>query len=354
MNKFRLKTGIVLSIIAFAIIACKKDNPIGGSDANFKPSEVFDISFTDDSHLTAKFTDASKDPGSYYWDFGDGTSSTEQNPTHTYKDIGTTKQYTITRVVISKAGHRDTLQDDIKVYSATPKIDKVEYCRGKSYNGEYKIALSTNWRYAKKVDFYLKKNNVDSLLYSINPYDYSGGSVPYDINTSPLKIGSFDEATVNQAYKLKIVYTGSTGITKDTTVDVVPTITNIIIEKVSVTSTPIEWATVNPLNLATTKDELDQVDPAKTKKTAPFVWDLNTMYTYNDAYKKIIYRLNEENGTATDPDHSNVLDYANLPLPDQTGIPGSAVLLRQYNPTILVNSYAGVGPIIVQFSYHYE
>ncbi len=40
--------------------------------------------------LTVKFTDKSTgSPRSYYWDFGDGTTSTDKNPTHTYTYSGT-------------------------------------------------------------------------------------------------------------------------------------------------------------------------------------------------------------------------------------------------------------------------
>jgi PKD repeat protein len=41
---------------------------------------------------TVKFTDKSKDPDgqvkSWQWDFGDGTTSTEQNPSHVYRTAG--------------------------------------------------------------------------------------------------------------------------------------------------------------------------------------------------------------------------------------------------------------------------
>lgn len=356
MNKIYFKNTIVLAFIAITIIACKKENTAAPSDANFNPSKMFNVSFTDESHLAAKFTDNSKDAASYYWNFGDGTSSTDQNPTHTYKDSGTTKQYTITRVVVGKAGYRDTLQGYIYVYSTTPKIGNILYCQAESYGGEYRIVIKAYWNYAKKVDFYLKKSNGESILLdSIKP-SYSSSGVDYNGYDSKLKIGNFIEATVNQAYKLKMVFTGSTGITKDTTIDVKPLqISKIVIESVNVISTPGAWNISNPLNLATTEGELSQVDPAKTIiYPNSFVWNLNTTYDYNDDYKKMIYRLNEEDGSKPDPDHSHTLDYANLPLPDQTGIPPGAVLLRQYTPNISATSYKGETPVIVKVSYHYE
>jgi PKD repeat protein len=38
--------------------------------------------------LTVQFTDASQDTTGWSWDFGDGTNSTEQSPTHTYTGGG--------------------------------------------------------------------------------------------------------------------------------------------------------------------------------------------------------------------------------------------------------------------------
>ncbi len=55
--------------------------------------------------LTVKFTGAASDNdgfvSSYFWDFGDGTSSNEQNPSHTYSTAGT---YSVTLTVSDNAG----------------------------------------------------------------------------------------------------------------------------------------------------------------------------------------------------------------------------------------------------------
>jgi plastocyanin len=54
---------------------------------------------------TVKFTDKSKDPDgqvkSWQWDFGDGTTSTEQNPSHVYRTAGT---FTVKLIVTDDKG----------------------------------------------------------------------------------------------------------------------------------------------------------------------------------------------------------------------------------------------------------
>ncbi len=51
--------------------------------------------------LAVQFTDLSKYATEWKWDFGDGTSSTEQNPLHTYSAAG---NYTVTLTVSNEAG----------------------------------------------------------------------------------------------------------------------------------------------------------------------------------------------------------------------------------------------------------
>ncbi len=68
--------------------------------------------------LTVAFTDASTGAGitSWAWDFGDGATSTEQNPTHTYTDVG---KYSVSLIVTSPAGSgTETKTDFITVQTS--------------------------------------------------------------------------------------------------------------------------------------------------------------------------------------------------------------------------------------------
>jgi len=85
--------------IPLALLVVKKSLP--------PPVANFSVTVTGgDAPLTVQFTDESTgDPTSWFWDFGDGGSSTEQNPEYTYEIPGT---YTVSLTVSNKVG-TDTL-----------------------------------------------------------------------------------------------------------------------------------------------------------------------------------------------------------------------------------------------------
>jgi PKD repeat protein len=65
--------------------------------------------------VTTQFTDASsEDVTTWSWDFGDGTTSTEQNPQHVYSQPGT---YTVTLTVTGPGGTTTVTQEDVIVVS---------------------------------------------------------------------------------------------------------------------------------------------------------------------------------------------------------------------------------------------
>jgi PKD repeat protein len=77
---------------------------------------------TGDKPLTVQFTDQSTgDPTSWEWDFGDGETSTAQNPSHEYTEYG---YYTVT-LTVHKAAESDSLVRDnyIHVVEQPPVAD---------------------------------------------------------------------------------------------------------------------------------------------------------------------------------------------------------------------------------------
>jgi FOG: PKD repeat len=84
-----------------------------------------DFSFTPSSPLTqstVEFTDESGDPDgsvdSYSWDFGDGSTSSSQNPSHSYSDDGT---YTVSLTVTDNDGAvSNTVTKDVTVGNRGP------------------------------------------------------------------------------------------------------------------------------------------------------------------------------------------------------------------------------------------
>ncbi len=89
----------------------------GGGGTNTPPTAAFSDTC---ASLTCSFTDTSTDPdgtiASWSWSFGDGATSTEQNPSHTY---GTTGQYTVTLQVTDNGGATATTQQPVTVSSTT-------------------------------------------------------------------------------------------------------------------------------------------------------------------------------------------------------------------------------------------
>ena len=68
-----------------------------------------------------QFTDTSINANTYYWEFGDGTTSTERNPMHTYGEYGT---YTVYLTITDNIGNTDQVEQIIQLNN--PNADNGE------------------------------------------------------------------------------------------------------------------------------------------------------------------------------------------------------------------------------------
>ena len=91
METFKSKTRfmqvflLIASFAFFALASCSKDDDEPAAD----PIASFQYEVSEDNHLEVKFMNFSQNAVSYSWDFGDGNSSTEENPTHIYDEADT-------------------------------------------------------------------------------------------------------------------------------------------------------------------------------------------------------------------------------------------------------------------------
>ncbi|MCH2081745.1 MAG: PKD domain-containing protein, partial [Saprospiraceae bacterium] len=90
------------------------------------PTASFDIDYTI-GNTSATFVNTSTGADSYFWDFGDGNSSTEESPMHDYGADGT---YTISMIATNACGSDTTIQDLQVVTSPDGSIsaDATEGC----------------------------------------------------------------------------------------------------------------------------------------------------------------------------------------------------------------------------------
>jgi len=126
-RKEKVKKNIIIVMLAAALLVgvlsgCVEEEPT----TDEKPVAMFTIDPTTGIYIntTITFTDASTDDGtiqSWAWDFGDETTSTEQNPTHAYDAVDT---YTVSLTVTDDGGQTsDPYTMDIEVTNVPPSVE---------------------------------------------------------------------------------------------------------------------------------------------------------------------------------------------------------------------------------------
>ena len=92
------------------------ENGLGSDTVEFSDIVIVDeLPVADYSFISngfeVDFTNSSQFGEAYFWDFGDGASSTEENPEHSYKMNG---QYTVTLIAVNECG-ADTITQEVRI-----------------------------------------------------------------------------------------------------------------------------------------------------------------------------------------------------------------------------------------------
>ena len=153
----------------------------GSGSGNIPPSADFSYTTTD---LTVDFTDESSDSDgsvdAWSWDFGDFSTSTEQNPSHTYAASGT---YNVSLTVTDNDGATGSTSQEVTVSDGGSGI--ILTVTGYKYRGLQKADLSWSGATGEQVDIYrdgvsLTTTNNDGF-YTDNIDNRGGGSYTYQI-----------------------------------------------------------------------------------------------------------------------------------------------------------------------------
>lgn len=195
----------------------------GGGDTGNYPTANFDYNFYDNFEID--FYNESTDATSYSWSFGDGQSSTEEEPSHRYSRPGT---YTVTLTARnSKGSHQATAQITITKPAYTYFLG-ITYTKVPQYNHNYKFVLTdddiftttwgdSDWRtiYSTPFDYIYA---TPQLLDGLADDDYYELDIYMDKENSSGNIANWRIQTtkLTQDYATEIYGTSSNGSTKVT------------------------------------------------------------------------------------------------------------------------------------------
>jgi len=99
---------LFMMLMVVIAVSCDEDTP--DTPEGEDPIASFQYAIGDPDWNEVTFTNYSQNAVTYSWDFGDGTTSTDENPVHTYATAG---DYTIVLVASNEAGTTSTFDEDI-------------------------------------------------------------------------------------------------------------------------------------------------------------------------------------------------------------------------------------------------
>ncbi|WP_019388861.1 PKD domain-containing protein, partial [Algibacter luteus] len=114
-KKIKYLVSIFTLVLTLSLISCYDSvsedfEPPTGNVNNIQPNTLFTTTTSADDTMSFVFRSYSTDAESYLWDFGDGNTSTEENPNYTYEEGGL---YTVTLTTISSDGLEASDSSDV-------------------------------------------------------------------------------------------------------------------------------------------------------------------------------------------------------------------------------------------------
>lgn len=103
MTYLKKLSALVVVALALFSTACSNSDDAAPEEP---PRAIFSFSVTNNTTVT--FSNFSVGGNSYLWDFGDGSTSTDENPTHVYTTDGT---FTIKLTVVNTGGSAETTRN---------------------------------------------------------------------------------------------------------------------------------------------------------------------------------------------------------------------------------------------------
>ena len=251
-------------------------NVIGVPSANFTAnatngSAPMDVQFTDHS---------TNSPASWSWDFGDGTTSTEQNPAHTYTKPGV---YTVS-LTATNAGGSNTETQSITVNDVTAPIVNISQVGG-VFNTTQTVALNAT-----------DDSDSATIYYTTDGSDPQTSSTR-SVYSGPITIGStttLKYAAVDPAGNWGPVYSETYTIKSDVYVQVTPSKANLQVgDKVTYTfkvgnkgpgtAEDVVFTYVVPEGLEYNGATVDQGTVSYDESTRTLTWNLGNV-TVGDPY----------------------------------------------------------------------
>ncbi len=117
------------------------------------PSASFTAAQSETDYLEYAFKNNSKNADSYLWDFGDGNTSTEENPTHLYSEAG---EYTVILTSSSEGGLTADFSSSIDIQApaeASFEVEEISSTEYKFTSTSTGVGISLYWEFGDGYGF---------------------------------------------------------------------------------------------------------------------------------------------------------------------------------------------------------